>query len=597
MLMSRPSRTGTIARLALATSCAAATPACTSASKPAPGEVIVVVTTDMAVPADIDTLRWTVTVVGQTTPVKSETHPLTAEGLPGTVAVVSGSHTPGPVLVSLEGLHGGGDAGTVRVHREAQFTVPTMGSKALAMPLDWLCSDANPAMPCASDHTCVAGSCAPSTVDASALPDYAPVDGGACFKTFDCFGPSAIVRETVPVLDSSGRCVLTRDKWAPVVDPANVALVVDTSVAGSYGACAPGDVCLIPLQANSPDGWQTIADDGGITGVVLPDKVCSMGLGVEISVTCPPNVTGVPLCTTAATCAHSDVECPSDWTAYSCATLADGVAAQPTDVDPTQTLCWPAREPGADGGQGPSLLCCHAGPPPAPQDPLLVDDMSGEPIVKIAPPAQGDSQGTWFVTTDDMTSVILPGRGEFFEYTALAPAVATPDGGAIASAACFGVPEAGFPGSLLIAGFTFAMVGPKVVPFDVHPYTGIRFLAWSEFTGQDLRVNFPNLDTTTEVPSTCLVAQGIGSCGDHFGKDLVLTDAPTEYFVRWTDVSQQVYTTSSTGRDSGPYLVPTGFDKTSVLQTDFGIFNFSTTPPTPYPLPIRICIANVYFTQ
>jgi hypothetical protein len=585
MLMSRPSRTGTIARLALATSCAAATPACTSASKPAPGEVIVVVTTDMAVPADIDTLRWTVTVVGQTTPVKSETHPLTAEGLPGTVAVVSGSQTAGPVLVRLEGLHGGVN-GTVRVQREAQFTVPTKGSKALAMPLDWLCSDANPATPCALG-TCVAGSCAPSTVDASALPDYAPVDGGACFKTFDCFGPSAIVRETVPVLDSSGRCVLTRDKWAPVVDPANVALVVDTSVAGSYGACAPGDVCLIPLQANSPEGWQPIADDGGITGVVLPDKVCSLDIGVRISGTCSPKVTGVPLCTTAATCALSDVKlCPSGWTPYSCAG-----AAQPTDVDPTQTLQWPAREPSADGGPGP-VLCCHAAPPPAPPDPLLIDDMSGEPFIKIATPAPGDSQGEWFIATDktdDMTHVLLPGRG-MFEYTAFAPPVPTPDGGAIASAACFGVPEAGFSGDLLTAGFTFAYVGPSPVPFDVSGYRGIRFWAWSEFTDQPLRVSFPNLDTTTEVAeSTChLSAQGRNSCGDDFGKDLVLTDAPKEYLVQWADLSQRNYPEA--------YLADAGFDEKTVVDTDFSVLNFST-PPTPYPVPIRICIADVYFTQ
>jgi hypothetical protein len=585
----RESLSAAAARWAVAAMGAALLSACAGATRAAPGEVFVVVTTDMAVPADIDALRWTVTVAGQTTPLKTEPLTLDAESLPGTLAVVSGPETQGPVLVALDALHDG----TVRVHREAQFTVPTQGSKALPMALDWLCSNAHPVGPCPAGQTCVAGACAPSAIDAAALPDYTPIDAGTCFDTADCLVNTRLTRETVPQRDDTGRCVLGEDKWPIAADPAllNVALVVDTSVSGSYGACAPGGACLVPLAADTPDGWEPIEDDGGgIIGMVLPDRVCDLGLGVQISAVCLPKDVDTRLCVVPPTCAHSDVTCPSDWQPYSCATSPDGAVA-PTDVDPTATDCWPALEPLADGGPGPasSLLCCHPGPELS-TDPLLIDDMTGEPQIKRAPPPSAQV-GFWFLSTDDLTSVLLPGRRQF-EYTALAPPATNPDGGAIGNAACFGTAEAGLMGGYLLGGFDFGNVGGTAVPIDLSSYTGVRFLAWSEFAGQEVRVQFPDRDTSTELPgATCLVAQGSSACGNHFGKNLVLTDTPTEYVVQWSEITQD------TGY-AGSFMVPTGFDETSVVDVDFLVASYdSTGAPVPYPLPIRICVDDVYFTQ
>ncbi len=577
-------------------SCVAGMAACAGATKPAPGEVLVVVTTDMAVPADIDWLRWSATSGGGTTPFKTKTLRLTAASLPGTLAVVSGPETTGPVLVQIDALSGGA-TGVVRVHREAELTsLPREGVKRLSMALDWLCSDANPAPPCALGMTCVAGACVTASVDPATLPDYVPVDGGPCFNALTCFAAAASPNETHPTRDATGRCVIAADRSTAILTPdyVNFALVVDTAVSGNYGACEPGGACLIALDPGTPEGWVPIVDDGGITGVGLPRRVCDIDVDVQISGACPSKALDAPLCGALPTCARSlNVDCPSGWRPYSCSRTIDGGTASPSDIDPAETNCWPASEPSAEGGPAPtSALQCCSGPQVPAADPLLIDDMSGEPQLKIAPPASDEIPGYWYTFSGpDAKAVIFPPQGGYFEYTSIAPPLSTPDGGVIDHAACFRAPYP-FYDIEVAGGFNFALNSANqaaAAAFDVRNYTGIRFWAWSRYTGQPLGVNFPDQDTDTESESTCsrLLAAGDGDagCGDHYQKFLTLSDMPTEYFAKWSELMQ--------GGAVGLYQAA-AFDEAHVFGTNFAVYNFG---PTPYAVPIDVCVAQVYFTR
>jgi hypothetical protein len=572
-------------------SCLAATAACSGEHRPAPGEVVVIVTSDLSVPADMDTLRWTVSGVGRATTVLTGSRALTPDSLPGTLAVISGPETNGHVLVRLEGLSGG-PGGRVQVLREAELTsVPSHGAKALSMPLNWLCGAANLGAPCPDGTTCVAGSCQPFVIDPSTLPDYEPLESGACFDVLGCFGTNSPVQQTVPVQDPSGRCLIPADKSPFLVEPAvlNVALVVDTSLTGSSGTCTPGGACVIPLATGAPEGWDPIVDDAGPVGLGLPSKVCELGIPVQITGACATKVASASLCPAKPTCARSDVTCPSDWYGYSCAALTDGGSAYPDGIDPTRTDCWPGRASNLDSGAGgtSTLLCC-ATPPAPPADPLLIDDMTGEPELKLVPPISDEVAGYWSDFTVGPAALLTPPR-DFFQYTSIAPPAAAPDGGAIPNAACFDV---GYPfsGSLAAENFNYAMNSGAAAPFDVRAYTGIRFLAWSEFTGQPVEVDFPDIDTDTEsASSTCnrltRADAGDAGCGDHYAKALVLSDTPTEYVVRWAELRQS--------GASGVYQAP-AFDQAHVIGTFFGV---SHPGPDPYPLPIHICVADVYFTR
>jgi hypothetical protein len=166
--------------------------ACTKAQTQPPGEVMVLVTSDMVVPNDMDTLKWSVTIGDAGAPFQSGTVDLTSSTLPATLAIVSGPETPASVTVQVEGLR----AGTLRVHREAQLSnVPTEPGevKQLVMPLNWLCThDANPSLSCVGGQTCQAGACASDTFDVSDLLPYLAPDSG-CFNVNTCF-PSPVSR-------------------------------------------------------------------------------------------------------------------------------------------------------------------------------------------------------------------------------------------------------------------------------------------------------------------------------------------------------------------------------------------------------------------
>ena len=165
----------------------ATTAAC---GEPSEGTVMVVVSTDMLVPADIDTLDWQVTIAGHARPYQEGSVDLEQIDLPGTLAVHSGPKTTSPVVIELVGLLGGEDRGP-RVERSAELKVPRHGIKELWMPLGWLCSEANLAPEgCLAGKTCRAGECVDRVIaDPSALPDYVERSESSCFNTSECFPP------------------------------------------------------------------------------------------------------------------------------------------------------------------------------------------------------------------------------------------------------------------------------------------------------------------------------------------------------------------------------------------------------------------------
>jgi hypothetical protein len=207
----------------------------------------------------------------------------------------------------------GGDLGKVRVLREATVTVPTDRVAMLRMPLNWLCyddvadvlSDATD-LPtgeitktkCGPDQTCAAGACVDATVpDPTTLPDFAPDQvfgggagdggGGTCFDTLACFASP-----TLATVDPT-TCTIAKPIGGAGV---NVAMQVATGA----GACEPaGMPCFIALESESPEGWQTEADDA--SRIQLPQEVCarlanSKLAGVVTSTACPPKQVENPPC-------------------------------------------------------------------------------------------------------------------------------------------------------------------------------------------------------------------------------------------------------------------------------------------------------------
>jgi hypothetical protein len=63
------------------------------ACTPTRGEIMLVVTTDLVVPTDLDWLDWSVTIDGDETPYQNGTTNLRESGLPATLGIVSGPDT------------------------------------------------------------------------------------------------------------------------------------------------------------------------------------------------------------------------------------------------------------------------------------------------------------------------------------------------------------------------------------------------------------------------------------------------------------------------------------------------------------------------
>jgi hypothetical protein len=588
--------------------CTTASLSCSTAKTQAPGEVVVVVTSDMVVPEDIDTLTWSVTIGDAGTPFKDGSYPLQgSQQLPATLAIVSGHDTPGAVRIQLEGLR----KGTPRVHREADLsTVPDDGKvRQLVMPLNWLCThDANPSLSCEAGQTCQAGACVSSAIDASSLVAYSAPDS-ACFDVHDCF-PASLSRSPPPNPNdpiATVTCSISTEEGMGVGTDVNVALIVNTSQIGNYGACGTEGFCLIPLSRGAPEGWTPLTDDGGAPLIGLPPAVCSdlentvIGVLVAPTTSCPQKTLESPTCPSPENaCIKASGVCPPDWgqtswQGYTCSgsTPPPGVRVGSCSPPPAAPDAGIDTEDGGANGR----WCCGLGTTERPPDagPLLIDNMTGGPEIKITPPLH-EVAGEWFTAYGDPHASVFPATGGLFTYTPVLT-----DGGPM-NAACLRSPK-GFTSTSqnawLLEGFNFAypknILTPTGAPFDVTLYTGMRFLAWSS-SNQTIRVAFPdqNTENLNIVPaSTCNLDLAknpqAGQCADDFGQNLPLTDVWTEYFVYWNDLSQQGWGAQFSA-----------LDKQRVFATLFQVLGTQVSADADggyYVPPVDFCVSQIYFTD
>lgn len=274
-------------------------------SKPG-GELVIAVSTDMAMPQQIDNVAVQVLMRGSIVFDQNYAVGSGAQNtmIPATLTLASGS-TRDPVTIRVSGQK----RGRWRTYREATTTVPVDRSALLRMPVQWLCDDSAKAVPfrdssgvtriqmisaCDDGNTCVAGQCLPTLLQEPNLPEYAPqqVFGGAsqpergqCFDTIPCMAAGSIVEPdaecTVPVPDG-GNAV-------------NVALRVTND-----GICdsTTGTTCFVPLDEDPEEGWRRLPDANRLQ---LPLAVCDklqsrLVNAVYVSTECPTKNASVPPC-------------------------------------------------------------------------------------------------------------------------------------------------------------------------------------------------------------------------------------------------------------------------------------------------------------
>ena len=258
----------TLSRISLATLCLAAC-AASSCAKP-PGELVLVLQTDMSLPKDVDAIVIEVLVRGDTR-YSNEFDQLGSDGsiqIPASLGVVVGPNTDETTPITFRVT--AKQNNVPRVLRETVTTVPPTNVVSLRMAVQWLCWDqvqpdpmGNPQTTCADGQTCVAGSCVDKTVDSSKLPPYsAPsVFGGGTGKNNDgsCFDVTSCFTGSIDAPVDMTTCSITP------IGKVNVALRVE-----SAGICGPSG-CFVPLDANSDGGWQP----GPNGTILLPAAICS----------------------------------------------------------------------------------------------------------------------------------------------------------------------------------------------------------------------------------------------------------------------------------------------------------------------------------
>ncbi|HKP57632.1 MAG TPA: hypothetical protein VJV78_12965 [Polyangiales bacterium] len=266
-----------------------------------PGQLILAIDTDMAIPDQIDALQIEVLVHGN---VAFSDHfdigPNQAT-LPATLTFVSDKIGDGLATVRVSGSK----QAEWQTFREAITTVPRDRIATLRMPLQWLCrgqaepvndgdnsplKDDRAQSTCGSGNTCRAGSCEPSEVDGEDLPDYRPEDlygGGETPEAGNCFDTLGCMEHASPATPDVD-CTIER----PAADRWNVALQVALG-----GICdSDGTNCYVTLNANHPEGWSLAG-----ARVKLPPAACErLGDGsvraVVVSDACKPKTERVPAC-------------------------------------------------------------------------------------------------------------------------------------------------------------------------------------------------------------------------------------------------------------------------------------------------------------
>jgi hypothetical protein len=168
-----------LALMGLVLSTLLALPGCSGKTE-STGGLMVIVTSDMPVPKDIDTVR--IEIVRGSDNLYKVDFPLGTDPsdhqLPATLAVIAGSDPTEVVTIRVMGLLGP----RARTLREAITTIPTDRVAALRMPIEFFCDGQvkqtadNIDTTCPKDQTCSEGVCVDAHVDSSTLPGYTPGD-------------------------------------------------------------------------------------------------------------------------------------------------------------------------------------------------------------------------------------------------------------------------------------------------------------------------------------------------------------------------------------------------------------------------------------
>lgn len=270
----------------------------------AEGQLVLAISTDMSIDADLDQ----VDVIVQRADGKAFVQPVnlypSAGGLftPGTFVIAAGEREGESVRVSLAARKND----SMRVVRELTTTLPRRRTAVVPMPLQWLCegevdpaSNANPRSSCQQSdaaETCNLGTCTDSAVDSSTLETYDPATffngyqstqdaarAGACFDVRQCFEGGTRMEVDLD------ECTFDRP---PKMEPLNVGLVVSGD-----GFCNPrSGVCHIPLDESKALGWVVEKKK-----VRLPEGVCNRlrdgrVLAVVATDLCPTKGTYTPIC-------------------------------------------------------------------------------------------------------------------------------------------------------------------------------------------------------------------------------------------------------------------------------------------------------------
>jgi hypothetical protein len=285
--------------------------ACSQAPK-TPGQLVVAIDTDMALPEQIDVIELVVTANGNTLldnpmPVGVGTNTQT---IPATLTLVAGSDPDLPATIRVIGWRNN----QPRTLREIVTPVPTDRVALLRMPVQWLCdgtvaatatddggAGGGYASTCGAGMTCEAGSCVTSKVpDPSTLETYTPqaVFGGAqapMASGASTMTTSGTCFDTVPCLAAGTVMEPDADCTVPTV-AGGMGMNVGLRVNGDGICDQSGTTCFVGLDGNSDEGWKQQKDR-----VALPPAVCKKMhegtvAGVVVSTSCPTKTVATPPC-------------------------------------------------------------------------------------------------------------------------------------------------------------------------------------------------------------------------------------------------------------------------------------------------------------
>lgn len=332
MKSKRKSLAGVALLLALSAAC--------SGTSSKQGGLMVVLSTDVSIPKDIDAIGLYITSAGTT--IYSNTEPVQPGGnvrLPATLNIVASDDPRRTVRVRAVGF----SKNVARVLRDVIVTVPQNRTAQLRVPLNFLSfgsgrgrsplslTSVSPlteptlsplasfdpftqlANTCGEGKTDVGGVCAALSIDVSKLEDYQPdtIFGGAAAPTT----PDAVPGECFPIVPcfAEGTDLQVEPSTCSIALPTDAASAARFNVglrtSGVGFKTSLGSIVVLDQDANAAFGEIGTARQAG-GRLALPPGVCKKMaaetpadervLGVVGSTLCVPKSKKVPLCDTAS---------------------------------------------------------------------------------------------------------------------------------------------------------------------------------------------------------------------------------------------------------------------------------------------------------